>query len=335
MIRVTFLMPYGVTGKSFSGMLKIEFGMPMVPTKGMFVILPYGGEYEVGDVKYDAEKDMVLVFAREYLRCLDETDLKDRIRWLKENFKFVEQHDKQQPIALNLNLSDSEMKAVNELCEQKDLSREALIRQCLRQYQLTANGWTLVPPPEAELPPKLPQLSPSVPYEGKFIRIRKAGNWEFVERTNASGVVVIAALTSERKILFVEQFRPPLGCKCIELPAGLVGDKGKEKEEDAVRRELAEETGYELPENGRLLNLGQGCASAGLTNETASIYYAGGLVKMANPPKDESEQITLHEIPLEEAHNWLHQKRSEGFALDWKTFAALYFINLLLDRKAV
>jgi len=60
-------------------------------------------------------------------------------------------------------------------------------------------------------------------------------------------------------MLFVEQFRPP-GCKCIELPAGLAGDKGIESDGQAVRRELAEETGYEpaiLRRIGELLQAGR------------------------------------------------------------------------------
>jgi hypothetical protein len=37
---------------------------------------------------------------------------------------------------MTLNLSDAEMRALEALCEQKDLSRTAVIRQALRLYQL-------------------------------------------------------------------------------------------------------------------------------------------------------------------------------------------------------
>ncbi len=37
---------------------------------------------------------------------------------------------------MTLNLSDVEMKALEVLCEQKDLSKTAVIRQALRLYQL-------------------------------------------------------------------------------------------------------------------------------------------------------------------------------------------------------
>lgn len=37
---------------------------------------------------------------------------------------------------MTLNLSDTEMRALEAMCEQKDLSKTAVIRQALRLYQL-------------------------------------------------------------------------------------------------------------------------------------------------------------------------------------------------------
>lgn len=37
---------------------------------------------------------------------------------------------------MTINLSDSEMKALEEMCAQKDLSKTAVVRQALRLYQL-------------------------------------------------------------------------------------------------------------------------------------------------------------------------------------------------------
>ena len=83
--------------------------------------------------------------------------------------------------------------------------------------------------------------------EGKFIRFVRRGEWEYFERNNCSAIVIIVAMTRQRKVLFVEQYRPPVGKKVIEFPAGLVNDRGLEKKESilrAARRELFEETGY-------------------------------------------------------------------------------------------
>ena len=38
-------------------------------------------------------------------------------------------------------------------------------------------------------------------HEGKYLRLVKNGYWEYVERVNASVVVIIEALTPEEKLL--------------------------------------------------------------------------------------------------------------------------------------
>lgn len=54
--------------------------------------------------------------------------------------------------------------------------------------------------------------------------------------------VEILALTEKSEIIFVRQFRPAVGISMLELPAGYIDLK--EKPDDAVKRELTEETGY-------------------------------------------------------------------------------------------
>ena len=50
------------------------------------------------------------------------------------------------------------------------------------------------------------------------------------------------ALTPDGNLLLVDQYRPPVEGRVIELPAGLVGDDGPEGILEA-QRELLEETG--------------------------------------------------------------------------------------------
>ena len=61
--------------------------------------------------------------------------------------------------------------------------------------------------------------------ETRYLRLVDDDGWTFVERANARAVVVIVPLTAERRLLFVEQYRVPLGRNVIEFPAGLVGDE--------------------------------------------------------------------------------------------------------------
>src|SRR5215217_8780485 len=107
----------------------------------------------------------------------------------------------------------------------------------------------------------LPQ--PETLAEGKFIQLVRQGTWEYATRKGVSGIVGIVAVTDDGKLVLVEQDRPPVGKRVIELPAGLAGDAaGKEKEDlaEAARRELLEETGYEAD---NWAQVAEGAASAG------------------------------------------------------------------------
>ena|ERR1700676_4243168 len=82
----------------------------------------------------------------------------------------------------------------------------------------------------------------------------------YVLRT--SDYVSVLAATKKGSLLLVRQFRPAVGEKTLELPSGHV--ETGELPEEAARRELAEETGYEAekfellgtltPDPGRLAN---------------------------------------------------------------------------------
>ena len=162
---------------------------------------------------------------------------------------------------------------------------------------------------------------------GKFVRLVRQGHWEWAERTNASGVVVIAAVTPEDKVIFVEQYRIPVGARVIEMPAGLAGDvAGAEGEALAVAaaRELEEETGYRA---GRIEQMTAGPVSAGLTSEILTFFRARDLVKVGDGGGDETEDIAVHEVPLADAHRWLAARASDGVLADPKVYAGLYFLE--------
>ena len=88
-------------------------------------------------------------------------------------------------------------------------------------------------------------------YEGDWLRLVRIDHWESCERTHGQGMaVIIIAVTPADEVLFVEQFRVPLGARTIEMPAGLVGDDhAQDTLEDAARRELIEETGETATES--------------------------------------------------------------------------------------
>src|SRR5262245_44701250 len=87
--------------------------------------------------------------------------------------------------------------------------------------------------------------------QGRYITMVDDAGWEYVTRQGVTGIVVLVALTPAREIVLVEQYRPPVRRRVVELPAGLVGDvEGREAESlaAAAHRELVEETGFEARE---------------------------------------------------------------------------------------
>jgi ADP-ribose pyrophosphatase len=170
-------------------------------------------------------------------------------------------------------------------------------------------------------------------FNGRFLRLNQRGSWEYAERTNAGSAVIIVAVTPDDCVLFVEQYRVPVECRSIEMPAGLVGDLGEsESIETAAMRELLEETGWRAE---RIEFLMAGPSSSGMSNEIIAFVRAHGLVREHAGGGDESENITVHEIPRAEAAIWLHRKMQEGYSIDPKLYAGLYFIERNPDGSCV
>lgn len=171
------------------------------------------------------------------------------------------------------------------------------------------------------------QSTQSILHAGKFLTLIREGRWEYVDRLNATGAAVIAAVTAEQKLLLVEQFRIPVHARTIELPAGIIGDEpgnSSESGADAANRELLEETGYAADHIKRLLT---GPSGAGLTSELVTLFHASGLRRVGKGGGVAHEDIILHEIPLSEVVPWLEMKAKSGVLIDPKVYAGLFFIK--------
>jgi ADP-ribose pyrophosphatase len=157
--------------------------------------------------------------------------------------------------------------------------------------------------------------APEVMWQGKYLRAMKAGRWEYASRTNDVRAVVILA-EHDGKIVLVEQHRVPIGSRCVEFPAGLVGDEDPDAtiEQTAVK-ELEEETGFTA---ARIERLGDFHSSPGMVAESFTLVRASGLTKMSDGGGTEHEDIVVHLVERGGFMEFVADRRREGISVDAK-----------------
>ena len=150
-------------------------------------------------------------------------------------------------------------------------------------------------------------------WEGRFISAVREGKWEYVRRTRGISAAVILAETDEGEIVLVEQFRIPSGRRCLELPAGLIGDDyGDDNVEKAAARELEEETGYRAD---HIQPLGEYYSSPGMVAESFTLVRASGLTKVGEGGGIDGEDIVVHHVPRADVVSFIEEKRDEGVGI--------------------
>jgi ADP-ribose pyrophosphatase len=168
----------------------------------------------------------------------------------------------------------------------------------------------------SDLPPLV------VMWEGRFVRALKRGKWEFAGRANDIKAVVILA-EHEGRVILVDQPRVPLGVRCVELPAGLVGDDDPNATvESTAVKELEEETGFTAE---RVERLGEFHSSPGMLSEGFTLVRAHGVRKIGAGGGDENEDIAVHLVARCDIPAFIEEKRAEGFAIDVKLLLFLDF----------
>ena len=161
-----------------------------------------------------------------------------------------------------------------------------------------------------------------VMWSGRFVRALRKGRWEFAGRVDDVGAVVILA-EHEGKIILVEQPRAAIGRRCLELPAGLVGDEDRQATiEDTAIKELEEETGFTAESIERL---GEFHASPGMLAESFTLVRAHGVRRIGDGGGTEHEDIQVHLVPRPDIPSFVAQKRAEGLAIDVKLLLFLEF----------
>lgn len=161
-------------------------------------------------------------------------------------------------------------------------------------------------------------------WQGEYIRILRQGRWEYASRCKAMTAVVIHAEV-EGEVVLIEQHRVPIGKRCIELPAGLVGDE----EEHATilgtaAKELEEETGYRAE---RFEIIGEFYSSPGMIAESFTLVRAFGLTKIGEGGGNEHEEIIVHLVPKHGIREFIASRRRDNCAIDVRILALADFLN--------
>ncbi|SCH11210.1 MULTISPECIES: NUDIX hydrolase [unclassified Romboutsia] len=125
---------------------------------------------------------------------------------------------------------------------------------------------------------------------------------EIVEHNGAVGIV---AITNDKKVILVKQFRKAIEKELWEIPAGKI-EIGENPKECAIR-ELKEETGYSA-ENIRLIH--KFYTSAGFSNQKIYIFLAENLIP-GDTNFDEDEVIEVKEFDINDVYNMIERNEIE------------------------
>jgi ADP-ribose pyrophosphatase len=169
----------------------------------------------------------------------------------------------------------------------------------------------------------LDDLPPAeVMWAGKYVRALRRGQWEYVSRANDIRAVVILA-EYEGKVILIDQPRVAVGGRCMELPAGLVGDQDPDATpESTAVKELEEEAGFTA---GRVERLGDFHGSPGMLAESFTLVRAHDVRRIGDGGGDENEDINVHLVARTDIPAFLEEKRAQGFAIDVKLLIFLGF----------
>lgn len=169
-------------------------------------------------------------------------------------------------------------------------------------------------------------VSSDLIYTGKTIQLRvdtvEVPNRGYQKREiiEHKGAVAILAVTEEKKVVLVKQFRKAIEQVIYELPAGKI--EIGETPMECAKRELKEETGYSV-DSLKLIH--KYYTTPGFSNQQVFIYLASGLTP-GEPTLEEDEFLEVCEIDLQQAYNMVY----ENEICDSKTV-----IGLLLSKELI
>ena len=122
------------------------------------------------------------------------------------------------------------------------------------------------------------------------------------DHSKANAVMMIPMFENDDLVL-IKQFRPAINDYIYEFPAGLVDEN--ESIEDAMKRELFEETGLNIVDYTRMVK--PSYTSAGMSDESLSIYLCDVEGEISTEYKEENEDIEVVVVKMADAKKFIEE----------------------------
>lgn len=156
-------------------------------------------------------------------------------------------------------------------------------------------------------------------YQGAILKVYQdtvqvnghEARWDYIHHNGAAAVV---AVTKERKLLMVRQYRNALDRYTLEIPAGAL-DYPEEPKIECAYRELEEETGFKTEHLEYLLSINTTIA---FCDEAIDVFVARDLIP-SKQHLDPDENIQVEEWDLEDLLKLIYS----GTITDGKTAASI------------
>ena len=122
------------------------------------------------------------------------------------------------------------------------------------------------------------------------------------DHSKANAVMMIPMFENDDLVL-IKQFRPAINDYIYEFPAGLVDEN--ESAEDAIKRELFEETGLNITNCSRIVK--PSYTSVGMSDESLAIYLCKVEGEISTEHKEENEDIEVIIVKMDDAKKFIEE----------------------------